>query len=116
MTTKRCPMCHDVIMSDERECSCGYEFGQDIDKVLKLLNAQLMGAWIVFGIVIALDLMAVGGTIYLVHYHGIIVYSLFVFVALMLWTARAARTILITRESMRQLKKRRLPKATLRNE
>src|SRR5262245_54263911 len=115
MPTKLCPMCHGVNIADEGECDCGYKFGQDIDKVLKLLRAQRTSAWIVFGCVLALDLIVLGGVVFLAA-RGILLYSLFVFIPLMIWTGRAARKILLTRTSMRQLEKRGLPKATLRKE
>jgi hypothetical protein len=112
---KRCPMCHAVSWASEPECSCGYEFGQDVDKVLRLLSAQLTGAWVVLGCMLALDVVYIAGTIYLAH-RGIIFYALFVVIPLMFGTGRAVRKISITRKSIRQLARRSLPKATLRTE
>lgn len=107
-------MCHARNAIDEWQCRCGYEFGQSIDKVLELLRDQRTNARILLGVLIFLDLAALGAVAYLAIVHGIIVYSVLGFAALLLWTMRTARQLVVTRESLEQLSRRELPKATLR--
>ena len=46
-------MCHAVTAADNPECDCGYEFGQDVDKVLKLLRGQLTSSWFMLALALA---------------------------------------------------------------
>lgn len=114
MPAKRCPLCHARNAVDEWQCRCGYEFGQSIDKVLELLRDQRTNTRILLAVLICLDLAAVGAVTYLASVHGIIVHSVLGFAALLLWTLRTARQLVITRESLEQLSRHELPKATLR--
>jgi hypothetical protein len=91
---------------------CGYEFGQDIEKVRVLLRSQRTNSWIILILLLIVDVMAVGGVFY-AALHGLLVFSVFGFSVLILGTARTVRTLLITRESLRQLASRddALPRA-----
>ncbi len=105
-------MCHLVGDASDWQCPCGYEFGQNIDQVLELLRDQRANARILLGLLVIVDLAAVFGVVYLAL-HGIVIYPVLGFAALLVWTGRVARKLSVTRESLRQLAKRELPKATL---
>ncbi len=107
-------MCHARNSIDEWQCRCGYEFGQSIDKVLALLRDQRTNTWIMLAVLIFFDLAAVGVVVYLAILHVAVSYSVLGLAALSLWTMRTARQLTVTRESLQQLCKRELPRATLR--
>ena len=115
MAAKVCPMCHRGSGASAWQCVCGYEFGQDIEAVRALLRSQRMNTWIILVLLLVVDVMAVFG-VYYAALHGFVVFSVFGFSALILGTARAVRTLLITRASLRQLARRddALPRARVR--
>jgi hypothetical protein len=105
-------MCHSVNESTAWQCRCGYEFGQDVDKTLVLLRDQRINARIMLGVLVVIDLAAVGALMFLpvpVPIVGIVLG----FAGLFGMTARVARRLSITRGSIRQLEQRVLPKVTL---
>ena len=115
MAAKVCPLCHRASPSCTWQCHCGYEFGQSIDKVRVLLRDQQTNAWIVLGVLLVLDLAAVGGAIFV----GILGLGWLPWIwpgLLIFATVRTLRKLRIARESLRQLAERYapLPKATLR--
>jgi 1,4-dihydroxy-2-naphthoate octaprenyltransferase len=112
MPAKRCPMCHRASAANAWQCVCGYEFGQDVEKVRALLRDQRTNAWIILVLLLVVDAMAVFGVFY-AALHGFLVFSVLGFSALILGTARTVRTLLITRASLRQLASRddALPRA-----
>jgi hypothetical protein len=95
------------------QCKCGYEFGQSADRVLELLRSQRVNLRIGLVIVLILDAAAVGAVIYSVM-HGFLVFSMFGFIVLGLWTARLIHKLAVTRASLRQVNARELPKAIVR--
>jgi len=108
MPAKRCPMCHRASESTAWQCSCGYEFGQDIDTVQRLLRAQLRASRIAFGVLALLDV----GMVALIVL-GQAFFPVIGLTALAGATGRTARKIAISRESLRQLAPRQLPQAKL---
>lgn len=113
MAAKRCPMCHRASTRSAWRCSCGYEFGQDIDKVLVLLRDQRRTARIGLAVLGSLTAaMAVGASVALYYFDAVFGPAI-VFGALCVLTARVAHKLLITRASLRQLEKRELPRAQL---
>jgi len=105
-------MCHRVSQQRDWQCKCGYEFGQDVERVRLLLRDQQTNASILLVILLLLEVAAVGGVVYSAV-HGFVVYSVWGFVMLTLWTARTTRKLVITRSSLRQLAGRELPKASV---
>jgi hypothetical protein len=95
-------MCHRASTAVEWHCSCGYEFGQNAERVRTLLRDQQTHAWITLMAVVVIGVAGVCGMVY-AALHGFIVFSGLGFTALVLVTARTVRTLLITRESLRQL-------------
>ena len=112
MPAKRCPMCHRASESTAWRCSCGYELGQDIDTVQRLLRDQLRSASIALGTLLALDI-AVLALVAWTALQGAVLMPGLAFAFLLAWTGRAGRKILISRESLRQLAPRQLPTAKL---
>jgi hypothetical protein len=115
MAAKVCPLCHRSSSGSAWQCQCGYEFGQSIDKVRVLLRDQETNAWIVLGVLLVLDLAAIGGAIVV----GVLGLGWLPWIApglLIAATVRTLRKLRIARESLRQLAERHapLPKATLR--
>jgi hypothetical protein len=101
-------MCHRASESTAGRCQCGYEFGQDIDTVRRLLRRQLRSsvaasAALVIGNLGLVALAAVSHT----------VIPLLGWYPLLRLTARSMRTIAVSRESLRQLAPRQLPPARL---
>ncbi len=115
MPAKCCPMCHRGSGASAWQCVCGYEFGQDIEKVRALLRSQRTNNWIILVLLLVVDVIAVAGVFY-AAVHGFAVFSVLGFSALILATARTVRTLLITRASLRQLASRddALPRARVR--
>jgi hypothetical protein len=101
-------MCHRASESTAWQCACGYEFGQDIEKVREMLRAQLRTSWISFGALLLADVAMV--TLAVV---GLALTPLLVLAALVGATGRSARKILVSRESLRQLAPAELPSARL---
>jgi hypothetical protein len=103
-------MCHRA--SEERawRCSCGYEFGQPVDRTLELLRGQSVNAKITLGVFLVLDAGAVFGVIE-AALHGFVVFSGVIFVALVIGTTRPIRKLAIARESTRLVSARALPTA-----
>lgn len=108
-------MCHRASAQTAWQCACGYEFGQDLEKVLALLRDQQINARIGLAVLLVLDTAAVAGVIYLAL-RGVILVAGLGFAVLIGWTVRAARKLLITRASLRQLAgwHRALPRAVVR--
>jgi hypothetical protein len=106
-------MCHGRSAGSEWRCECGYEFGQSVDKVLVLLRDQQTNARIVLVILLLIDAAAVAGTVYLAATHGTFVVSFLAMIFLIGATARAARKLLITRESLKQIERAALPAAII---
>ena len=100
-------MCHSA--SEERawQCSCGYEFGQPIDKVIVLLRDQRTNAWIM----LLFSILALAASVGLVLVTGWI--SILLFAGCFIWMGRNIRRLLITRISLKQLASRKLPEAKL---
>jgi hypothetical protein len=105
-------MCHRASDARAWQCTCGYEFGQSVDKVLELLRGQRTNARIMLGIMVGLDAAMIGGMVYAAM-HGVAVISGIVFIALTYWTFRSIQRLRITSESMRQLSAKTLPEARL---
>ena len=95
-------MCHRASSTTEWHCLCGYEFGQNAERVRALLRDQQTSAWITLVAVTVIGGAGVCGMVY-AALHGFIVFSGLGFTALILVTARTVRTLLITRASLRQL-------------
>jgi hypothetical protein len=115
MAAKVCPLCHCSNSGSAWQCRCGYEFGQSVDTVRVLLRDQQTNAWIVLGVLLALDLALVAGSIYADMFG----WGWLPWVVPGLLSAAAARMVSklrIARESLRQLAERHapLPRATLR--
>ncbi|MDX2093144.1 MAG: hypothetical protein SFX73_35200 [Kofleriaceae bacterium] len=105
-----CPLCHSPTRGDAgTQCSCGYEFGQSPEKAIELLLSQRRNA----SINLVLLLGALGGAVATIIAAGPIIIAGPLFGVLALKTARTVRTLSITRESLRQLRMRQLPKAQL---
>jgi hypothetical protein len=105
-------MCHRASARTAWQCTCGYEFGQSLERVREMLHDQQTNAGISLALLLVLDAAALVGVVFAAA-HGFIVFSALGFTALILATARAARKLLITRASLRQLAEREqpLPKA-----
>jgi len=101
-------MCHRASESTAWQCACGYEFGQDIEKVREMLRAQLRASWITFGALLLADVAMVALAVV-----GLALTPLLVLAALIGATGRSARKILVSRESLRQLAPAELPPARL---
>jgi hypothetical protein len=100
-------MCHRASEATAWQCSCGYEFGQHVEKVREMLRTQLRTSWISLAACLFLDvamvaLATVGSAI-----------ALFGLVGLLGATGRSLRKILVSRESLRQLAPAELPTARL---
>jgi len=104
-------MCHRASGADAWRCPCGYEFGQSVDKALELLRDQRTNTRITLGLLLLVDVGALGAVV-LAGLSGAIVFAGLggLFVA----TARTTRKLALTGESIRQLSRRELPKAMLR--
>jgi hypothetical protein len=105
-------MCHRASESTAWQCGCGYEFGQDIDTVQRLLRDQLRNAWIQLGALITIDLGILAITIITALTGAGLIPGLG-FAFLLAATGRTIRKIAISRESLRQLAPRELPTARL---
>jgi RNA polymerase subunit RPABC4/transcription elongation factor Spt4 len=106
VAVKRCPLCHRVNDPQDWQCTqCGYRFGQSVEKSLVIVESQLHNAYLLFGISIVgvVGLLAVMFFLGLVWFAGVVL--------AMVGAARSARTIGISRHSMRALKRQQLPKA-----
>jgi hypothetical protein len=103
MSVKRCPLCHVASEPTAWRCSCGYEFGQSADQVVALLRDQRTNTSIVLGLLVVLDAAAVGWLVYTALYGGHLIFSVTAIIGLGVWTARMARKLEITRESLRQI-------------
>lgn len=100
-------MCHRASENTAWQCSCGYEFGQNVEKVREMLRTQLRTSWISLGVFLLL-----GGAMVALATVGIAV-ALFGLVGLLGATGRSAHKILVSRESLRQLAPAALPTARL---
>jgi hypothetical protein len=111
MPAKRCPMCHRASGAGAWQCPCGYEFGQSIDNALELLRDQRTNTRIMLGLLLLVD-VGVLGAVVVVGLGGALVFAALggLFVA----TGRLIRKLRLTGESIGQLSRRELPKATLR--
>lgn len=106
-------MCHRAHEATAQQCACGYEFGQRPEKTLELLRSQQRNA----SISLLLLLLAFGGGAILLYATLLYQSPIIVVVAfgpLAVQTLRTIRKLSITRESIRQLETRTLPKAQLR--
>ena len=101
-------MCHRASESTAWRCSCGYEFGQNVEKVRDMLRAQLRTSWFAFGSLLVADLALVALAVV-----GLALTPVLVLAALLGATGRSARKILVSRESLRQLAPAELPTARL---
>jgi len=101
-------MCHRASENTAGRCACGYEFGQDIEKVRGMLRAQLKTSWVAFGALLLADVALVALAVV-----GFALTPVLVLAALLGATGRSARKILVSRESLRQLAPADLPTARL---
>jgi len=101
-------MCHRASENTAWQCACGYEFGQDIEKVRGMLRAQLKTSWLAFGALLVADLVLVALAVV-----GFALTPVLVLAGLLGATGRSARKILVSRESLRQLAPADLPTARL---
>ena len=101
-------MCHRANTRTAGQCTCGYEFGQSLERVREMLRDQQTNAWISLVLLLVLDAAAIVGVVFAAA-HGYIVFSGLGFTALILATVRVARKLLITRASLRQLAEREQP-------
>lgn len=101
-------MCHRASESTAWQCACGYEFGQDIDTVQRLLRQQLRSSTAATAALAAVDVAMVAAIVV-----GHTFLPAFALAALARMTLKSARKIAISRESLRQLAPRQLPAARL---
>jgi hypothetical protein len=101
-------MCHRVSEGTAWRCNCGYEFGQPVEQVRTLLRGQRTTASITLAMSIVADAI-VGYFIYI----GFGIVTIITLISLLLWTVRNVRQLWITGSSLRQLKDRGLPVATI---
>jgi uncharacterized membrane protein len=87
------------------QCACGYEFGQNAERVRLLLRDQQTHAWVTLAALLVVDVAAVWGLVYQAI-HGFIVLAALGFTTLSLLTARTVRTLLIARARLRRLERR----------
>jgi hypothetical protein len=105
-------MCHRANQATESHCSCGYEFGQSPEKALELLRSQRRNAQIA----LLLLLLALGGgaiLLYVMLLYQSPIIVIVAFAPLSLQILRTVHKLSITRDSIRQLEARTLPKAQL---
>lgn len=111
-------MCHLANDASAWQCQrCGYEFGQSIETLRGMLEAQLQRSIAVLAILLILDLAIVAGVLYLaIEYDRIVVPGL-VFVFAVVWTTRVGHKIGVSRHSLKLINAKQvaLPKATLRS-
>ena len=110
MKVRRCPLCHRANSASEWQCHCGYEFGQAPEKALELLYSQ--GRNVKIGLALLLAADAAAFVALALALSPVLSGILCGFLALQ--TIRLIRKLMITRESIRQLEPRTLPKAQLR--
>ena len=101
-------MCHRASENTAWQCACGYEFGQDVEKVRGMLRTQLRTSWFSFGALLLADIALVGLAVV-----GFALMPVLLLAALLGATGRSARKILVSRESLRQLAPADLPTARL---
>lgn len=112
-----CPKCHLPQEESAWQCDgCGHEFSKDFDAVRSRLQAQLRSSRITLWMTLLVDLVIVGGVVYMVT-HGFIYISVPLVLAAMGATGHAAHRISVLREHLRALDRRHvpLPKATVRS-
>jgi hypothetical protein len=118
MAAARCPMCHQANDASAWNCErCGYEFGQSIETLRGMLEAQLQRSIALLAILLIVDLAIVAGVIYLMLWHDRVVMPGLVFVLAVIWTVRVAGKIGVSRHSLKLINAKQvaLPKATLRS-
>lgn len=103
-------MCHRATEDRAWQCACGYEFGQNVERTRELLRDQLTTAKIMLAVFLVIDAAAVFG-IAMAVMRGYAVFSGIGFTLLVLGTLRPIRKISISRESLRALAPKDLPKA-----
>ncbi len=103
-------MCHRASHATAWQCSCGYEFGQDPEKVCELLRNQRTSTRMALIFLLALDAAVLGVVVYGAR-HGFIVFSGLGFAVLIMWTLRTVHKLAITKASLHQLTKATLPTA-----
>jgi hypothetical protein len=101
-------MCHRASESTAGQCACGYEFGQDIDTVQRLLRQQLRSSAAATAALSVLDVTMVALIVV-----GQSILPALALAAFARMTLKNARKIVISRESLRQLAPRQLPTAKL---
>lgn len=118
MGVARCPMCHQANHSTAWQCDrCGYEFGQSIETLNGMLQAQLRRSLTALTILVAIDVAIVGVVAYCAIVLDRMVLPSVLFVMAMVWTVRVGHKVGVTRHSLKLIapKPAELPKATLRS-
>jgi hypothetical protein len=105
-------MCHRASEARAWQCNCGYEFGQNPDQVIVLLRDQRRTTRITLAILLCLETMMIGGVVWGLQ-NGWVVLPTVPFIAVTIWTVRAAIKLAVTRASLRQLGAKSLPEAKL---
>lgn len=114
MSVAHCPMCHLANEAIARDCDrCGYEFGQSIETLRDLLDAQLHRAWAMLLVMLLVDALMVGTTIYCALVLDRVVVPGLGFIFAVWWTLRTVHKIGVTRHSLKLIAARELPRATL---
>jgi hypothetical protein len=108
-----CPMCHYRNSQRAKECAdCGYEFGQSIDTLRGMLSNQLLNQRIMFWVLAVADLCLIGVIVLGVMY-GFLIFPLMPFLFVTYQAVRTVQKISITKQSMRMIADKQLPKATV---
>jgi predicted membrane-bound spermidine synthase len=108
----RCPMCHHANEGSAWRCdSCGYEFGQTVEKLREMLRDQLASARVAFWTALSLDAAFLGAAILGVVY-GFVFLPWLPFIGTTMWTLRANHKISVSKHSLLLIEPK-LPKATL---
>jgi len=110
MPAKRCPMCHRASEDRAWRCSCGYEFGQPVERTRELLRDQLTNAKIMVGLFGVLEL-GIAGAMWLAAMYIPLIFPLAGVVATTGGLARNIRKLRVSRESLRLLAPKELPAA-----
>lgn len=111
-------MCHQANDASAWQCTrCGYEFGQSIETLRGLLEAQLQRSIAALAIMIVVNLAIVAGVLYCAIEYDRVVMPGLVFVFAVMWTARIGAKIGVSRHSLKLINAKQvaLPKATLRS-
>lgn len=113
MSIAVCPMCHRGNREPATQCSdCGYVFGQSIDTLRGLLKSQLANARAMFWVLVATEL-ALAGVVAIGVFYGFVIFATLPFVFVTYQLVGAARKISITKHSLKLIKHKELPKATV---